>query len=237
MDAGAVAQQAGRLAGGMENGGIAGAAIGMAFPQLSLIDKGSSALGDVIARKQAKSMLDDPKTLADKMLTNFDEFDREKTGYLDDGKLRRFDGISGIAGENRAVAQILRSGFTTLNSLDGDASKKGISRQDIEAFSMMQNRELLNDYVNKTAFKHGLAWGAVGAGAGAAAGYFSHAGLEFSMAAAKSVPLGRLAAAAAIGAVVVGGAADLISKHSQHSFYEDKGKEVDRMLQAMKNSF
>lgn len=240
IDTGALAQQAGKIAGGVNGGdmtGIAGAAVGIAFPQLGIFSKASGEVGDVIARRQAKSLLGDPQKLADKMITSFDEFDREKTGFLDDGKLRRFDGITGITSDNRAVAQILRSGFTTINSLDGDASKKGISRQDIEVFSMMQNKDLLADHVNKRAFENGLMWGTVGAGAGGAAAYFSKAGLQFSMDAARSAGLGRIAIGAAAGAVALGGIAHLISKHSQNSFYEQKSKDVDRMMQAMKNSF
>jgi hypothetical protein len=238
VDLNKVAETAGKVVKDNPNlVNVASGALGFGFPQLNLISKGSSELGDVIARKQAKSLLDDPRKLSDKALTSFDEFDREKTGYLDDAKLRRFDGITGIASDNRAVAQILRSGYTTFNGLDGDASKKGISRKDIEILGLLQNRELLDEQVKKTAFDRGLAFGAVGAGAGAAAAYFSHAGLDISLAAAKSVPLGRIAAAAAIGAVAVGGIADLVSKHSQRKHYEEKGKEVNRMLESMKNSF
>jgi hypothetical protein len=241
VDTKTLAQNAGKFAGAaLESGqlnGIAGSAVNMAFPQLAIIDKGSNAIGDMIARKQAKSLLDSPQILADKLSTSFDEFDREKTGFLDDAKLRRSDGITGIGSDNRAVAQILRSGFTTFNSLDGDASKKGISRKDVEIFSMMQNKDLLSDYVNKTAFEHSLAWGTAGAFGGAAAAYLPKAGLQFSMDAARSVGFGKIAGAAALGAVVVGTAADLISKHSQNKFYEQKSSELEHMFKAMKNSF
>jgi hypothetical protein len=238
-DLGNMANQAGRILGDNKGGlaGIAGAAVGLGFPQLALIDKGSSALGDVLAHKQARALLDDPKKLSDKLLTSFDEFDRDKTGYLTDAKLRQFDGITGIGNDNRAVAQILRSGFTTFNSLDGDASKKGISRKDVEVLGLMQDKDLLNQNIKKTAFDHCLPYAAAGAGAGAAAAYIAQSGMDFSVAALKSTPVGKLAAAAAIGALAAGGIADVLSRHNQHNFYDERSKDVDRMLKAMKNSF
>lgn len=240
VDVNSVAKQAGNALKNVDTEtavGIAGTAMGIGFPQLGLLSRGSQEAGDFIAKKRANSMLGDPKTLADRMITSFDELDREKTGFLDDGKLRRYDGLTGIGSDNRALSLIMRAGYTTFNSLDGDASKKGISRQDIQLFSTIQDKELLADYVNKTAFNHGLAWGAAGAAAGGFAGYVSKAGMDFSVGALKSAPLGRVAIAATLGALAVGTAADLISKRSQNNFFEEKKLELDRMVKAMKSSF
>ncbi|MBX9686416.1 MAG: hypothetical protein K2X27_06910 [Candidatus Obscuribacterales bacterium] len=217
--------------------GAAGIAAGLGFPQLSLLNKGSSEVGDLIARKQAKSLLDNPKTLADKLLCSFDELDREKSGFLDDAKLRRNDGITGIGSENRALAQIMRSGFSTFNSLDGDLSAKGISRADIQAFGLMQNKDLLRDHVSNQAFNHGLFWGGTAAVGFAAGSYLKQVGADFSLQALKSLAPGKIAAVATIGAIGVGVAADLISKHQANKFYENKSRETDAMLKAMKNSF
>lgn len=240
VDVEGLAGKAGKVLQGANSGdvtSIAGAAAGIAFPQLAILNKGSQEAGDFIARKRASSMLNDPKSLSDKLLTSFDELDRKKTGFLTDEQLRTHDGLTGIGSDNRALSLIMRSGFTTLNSLDGNASKKGISREDMQIFSMMQDKDLLSDYARKNANSQGLGWGLAGAGLGTGAAYFSHAGMDVSMAALKSAPLGRLALGAVIGAVAIGGAAKLISQHRQNSFFEEKGLEVERMLKAMKNTF
>ncbi len=240
QDLGKLASEAGKAARNIkpeEAAAIAGVAAGAGFPQLAILNRGSGELGDLIARKQAKALLDDPKLLADKLSTSFDELDREKSGYLDDAKLRKFDGIGGIGSENRAISQILRSGFSTFNSLDGNQSRDGISRKDIEIFSRMQNQELLSDYAAKTAFNHGLSWGLAGAGAGAAGAYLKTYGADFSMATLKTIAPGRLALAATAGALAAGGVSYLVSRFRQNSFYEEKGRELDSMIKSMKNSF
>ena len=240
IDVNQVANGAGKVLQNVDGNtaiGVAGTALGFGFPQIGLLSRGSQEAGDFIAKKRANSLLDNQETLADKMLTSFDELDREKSGFLDDGKLRRYDGLTGIGSDNRALSLIMRAGYTTFNSLDGDASKKGISREDMQIFSTLQNKELLSDYVAKTAWNHGLAWGTAGAAAGAFGGYVTKAGMDFSATALKSAPIGRVALAATIGAIAVGGAANLISRHTQHNFFEEKKIELDRMVKAMKASF
>lgn len=217
--------------------GAAGIAGKLAFPQLAILDRGSSEIGDLLARKQARVMLEDQQKLSDKLISSFDELDKDKSGYLDDAKLRSNDGLTGIASDKRALSLILRSGYTSFNSLDGDSSKKGISRLDIQTFALMQDKDLLADYVSKNSNRQALGWGVAGAGAGAAFTHIKHAGMNFSLEALRSTPAGRLALAATLGAVLLGGAAKLVSRHRQDGFYEEKETEIKKLMSSMKNSF
>lgn len=244
MDLGSIGKAAGKEAGKLLKNvnqkdlqNIAGAAVGLGFPQLSLLEKGSAELGDLVARKQAKKLLDDPGRMADSFQAGFDEFDREKSGFLSDEKLRRLDGLGAFGSDSRASALILRSGFTSFNSLDGIQDKEGISRKDLQIFSMMQNKELLGSYARRVGSESGICWGTAGAAAGFAGTYLKHAGADFSLAALKSVPPGKLALVTVGTALVVGGAAKLISQYRQESHLETKQAELEQLFKSMKASF
>ncbi|MBX9568092.1 MAG: hypothetical protein K2X77_04315 [Candidatus Obscuribacterales bacterium] len=216
-------------------GKIAAGAAGFGFPQLGLLSAGANEVGDYVARKQAKALVDDPKALADKLTISFDELDRKKTGFLDDAALRSNSDLKGLGSDLRPVSAILRSGFTSFNSLDGDASKQGISRKDIETFGLLQDKDLLSKQIDKQAMSDALKWSVGGAGIGLAGSYLTNAGLKFSIDALKSLPIARTALFVVGGAAIGGIAGNLISKNQQENFYEVKKDEMDRLLKAMKS--
>lgn len=216
-------------------GKIAAGAAGFGFPQVALLGGAANEVGDFVARKQAKALLDDPKALADKLTVSFDELDRKKTGFLDDAALRTNGDLKGLGSDLRSVSTILRSGFTAFNGLDGDLSKQGISRKDIEVFGLLQDKDLLDKQIDKQSTSDAVKWALGASGLGFAGSYLSNAGLKFSVDALKALPLARTAMFVLGGAAVGGIAGKLISERQQESFYENKKDEMDRLLKAMKS--
>lgn len=211
----------------------------MLFPQFGAIEFGGNIVGNIVAKRQAKELLNDPKLLAQKMEAMFPDLDKNQSHGVDKDELRAGGKGLALLNENRAVVPIMASGWDTLKGLDGSKNSDIISRQSVQAFSLLQDKQALEKLIDGEVWDTRKAWGIGGGVAGGGLGLASSLGMSsgFGSLALKvggRTAVGRVVGGALATAVVVGGIAGLVKRNSEENAWEEKGKEVDTMLQTLR---
>lgn len=220
-----IANEAGKVVQQRGVGEIVGGAI---FPQGIIANIGGNLIGNVVGKHQARALLNNPQELSSRIVSDFDTMDGNKSGFIDgtDVKDAGRGGLASLFDRNNGVPQIIDKGFSKFANFDGKDPDKGISRNDVELFNIVQNEKALQEKIGEEKWSAKKTWGTVGGIAGLALGIFNSRvpGASLAMTAL------RIAAPTIGGAWAAGGVASMIQGKSSESHYAGKKEEAQQLV-------
>lgn len=218
-----------------QNGGQVGVGDivgGAMFPQGAIAKYGAGAATDFVSKRQARELLNDPAQLGQRMVADFDSLDTNKNSYIEGTDLQQsggkglLDSISGIFDKKSSapVAAILDKGYSKFAAFDGEDADKGVSKEDVALFNLVQSEKSIKEAVGSEAKSWGIG-GAIGGGG---------LGLAATLCLGGRGGLMRSALQVVAPAVVVGGAAYAFKHSTSDSYYNGKKDEAEKLIEWLK---
>lgn len=195
-------------------------------------------------QSQARAqLLGETDLLAGRMQQAFPKLDNKKDPqFLHISELRSAEANPALSPENRAIAQVLRQGYSTMITMedkcDSPRTCRGISQRDIELFGIAQNpmktRQEIERIVHENTTFSGIAGGVVGWAYGMVP--LVSRTSNFWSTALKLPNIGKVAAFTVGGALLVGGGVHLATRYASEKAFDEKRRTVDLMLDNIKKS-